>query len=254
MGYRLFARLASVCFTILFLCLIPGPAVWADNPDEGIWIGRTDQGHVFYFTTDRRSVREIGIRYEVSNEQCSKLSTDFVENTENTPLQDGGFVLSKVNGQGTIEIQGTFVGSDYCTGTWKAEDGNCGWAGEGTWYAGSAEEAVDAATKLVSNSNARSGLGQGREFDVYSVTVPVNDRLTLNDNDIQMTVSTIGETDTVGILFGQDLKSAIAYDDESGETGNFRISELLPAGLYYLVVIGYKEDTSGDYDVFVTII
>ena len=54
MSYRIFVRLASVCFTILFLCLMPSPAVWAANPVDGLWIGRTDQGHVFYLLTDRQ--------------------------------------------------------------------------------------------------------------------------------------------------------------------------------------------------------
>ena len=254
MGYRIFVRLASVCFTILFLCLMPGPAVWAATPVDGLWIGRTDQGHVFYFLTNHKLILEIGTRFEVSNEQCGKLTTVFLENTDQTPLQDDGFELSTNYEQSAVDIAGTFTGPDYSTGIWKAEDAGCGWTGEGTWYAVSAAEEVKAAVPVDSNSRALAELKQGQDFGVYSITLPTNNRLTPNTNDIQLTVYTTGETDTVGILFDQGLQRALAYDDESNPPGNFRISELLPSGQYYLVVIGYKEDTVGDYDLYVTII
>ena len=199
-------------------------------------------------------ILEIGTRFEVSNEQCGKLTTVFLENTESTPLQDGNFELSTNYEQSTVDIAGTFTGPDYCTGIWKAEDAGCGWTGEGTWYAVSAAEEVKAAVPLDSNFTARADLEQDQDFNVYVLTIPSEVRLTVDTLEGQLTVYSIGETDTVGILFGQDLQRALAYDDESNPPGNFRISEFLPAGQYYLVVIGYKEDTVGDYDVYVNVI
>ena len=59
-------------------------------------------------------------------------------------------------------------------------------------------------------------------------------------------VRTSGGTDTKGILYRQDGE-VLGRDDDGGNGTNFRIKVNLEAGTYFVKVLGYRIQTTGDY-------
>ncbi|XOV86948.1 MAG: C13 family peptidase [Pseudomonadota bacterium] len=66
-----------------------------------------------------------------------------------------------------------------------------------------------------------------------------------------LNVTTIGDTDTIGTLFGAD-GALLGEDDDSGTAINFAITAQLDAGTYLLEVRGYGE-TVGNYSIALSI-
>jgi len=60
------------------------------------------------------------------------------------------------------------------------------------------------------------------------------------ESDGEYIFSTSSDIDTYGILYDESKKK-IAWDDESGDNSNFRITKSLTAGTYYLQVKGFNE-------------
>ena len=94
-----------------------------------------------------------------------------------------------------------------------------------------------------------------------NVAVPSTTSGTLSrgDNDVfqlsfgggQLTLYSVGNTDTFGTLLNE-VGSEQASNDDGGAGLNFRIVEQnLPAGTYYLVVRGYDASTTGSYTLHV---
>jgi hypothetical protein len=90
---------------------------------------------------------------------------------------------------------------------------------------------------LNSYSSAIGSINSENDIDVFEYAA-VNDGLYIFES--------CGDTDTYAELYqASNLNEPVAADDNSGETGNFRLSANLTAGeKYYLYVYGY---VSGDY-------
>ena len=249
MDIRTVVRSASVSIVALFCCILSVTVAFvsslsAATPDDGLWMGRTDDGHVMYLTTDEERIQEIGIRYTVHNDQCSYVTTINFGNYDGYSLKDGQFDLEKEQEDRSIAVTGTFSEPDSCSGSWYAVDDECGWSGEGLFFLYNIAGDVNSAAVLDPDVQVEARLDYPEDIDVYDIVLPSGGELI---------AYTSGDTDTFGILFGESLMRRIDFDDDSGLAGNFRISESLNAGQYYLVVVGYDEDTTGDYDLFVNL-
>ena len=62
-----------------------------------------------------------------------------------------------------------------------------------------------------------------------------------------LTIYTVGNTDTFGVLRPSRRGRALRFDDDSGDRTNFRIVERVFPGIYYISVRGYDEFVIGGY-------
>jgi hypothetical protein len=68
-----------------------------------------------------------------------------------------------------------------------------------------------------------------------------------------VTISSSGTTDVMAALRNSSFTQIAFNDDASATERNFRIAATLPAGRYYLQVVGYDPDTTGPYSVTVSL-
>lgn len=93
------------------------------------------------------------------------------------------------------------------------------------------------ATSLQPDTEEAGDLDRSGDVDYFRIEVPEAGRLT---------VETTGPTDTVGYL--QDAQGQpLAEDDNAGADDNFRIVRQVPAGTYYVGVVGAPHRTVDDH-------
>lgn len=96
---------------------------------------------------------------------------------------------------------------------------------------------IGTATVIAANSSTAGSIEVAGDNDYFRINVSGSGTLTVN---------TTGATDTYGYLLdsnGQELKP----DDDSGGSGNFRISQPVSAGTYYVRVKNFYSDRTGTY-------
>ena len=99
-----------------------------------------------------------------------------------------------------------------------------------------------AATAVDLNSSTRGRIEVGGDADYFVVTVASSGTLT---------VTTSGDTDTIGYLLSSGASTL--SDDDDGVSYNFQIVNSVRSGIYYIKVQGFDRDTTtGSYDLIVT--
>ena len=94
------------------------------------------------------------------------------------------------------------------------------------------------ASVVASLPASRSGvLNYGGDVDMFSITLTAT--TTVN-------FSTAGTTDVVGYLYNA-AGTLLAFNDDGAGIPNFRMKATLPAGTYYVKVVGYYRSTTGAY-------
>ncbi len=96
-------------------------------------------------------------------------------------------------------------------------------------------------TLVQAGSSTAGRLDRPNERDCFIVEVPDMSTVTLE---------TSGSTDTVGVLRGNGVE---ATDNDGGSGGNFRISQRVSAGTYFLAVDGFEGTATGDYALSVSV-
>lgn len=138
----------------------------------------------------------------------------------------------------TISYRPTKVGTHLATVTVAnsdADEGTYTFAIQGTASTGSANFADSVPVDIPSETEDR--IAQPTLSNAYRITLAQTGTLV---------VSTTGATDTVGELFDGTGKF-LQRDDDGGEGKNFRIARVLPAGVYFVRVLGRTAVTFGDY-------
>ena len=142
----------------------------------------------------------------------------------------------------TISYRPTKVGTHLATVSVTnsdADEGTYTFAIQGTASTGSQNFADSVPVELPSETDDR--IGQPGEANTYRVTLT---------ETVTLTVNTTGTMDTVGELFDGTGKF-LQRDDDGGEGKNFRIARVLPAGVYFIRVMGRTAVTFGDYKLVV---
>jgi len=94
------------------------------------------------------------------------------------------------------------------------------------------------ASVVASLPASRTGvLNYGGDVDMFSITLTAT--TTVN-------FSTAGTTDVVGYLYNA-AGTLLAFNDDGAGIPNFRMKATLPAGTYYVKVVGYYTSTTGAY-------
>jgi hypothetical protein len=99
---------------------------------------------------------------------------------------------------------------------------------------------MEEATPIVIGDSIFATL-QRRSEDYYRLEVA---------EDTYIYIFTTGDTDTRAFLFDSALNE-LASDDDSGSDGNFRIAQPLEPGIYFIKVLGYSYEESGNYTLHV---
>ncbi|MFM7180782.1 MAG: choice-of-anchor D domain-containing protein [Verrucomicrobiales bacterium] len=142
----------------------------------------------------------------------------------------------------TIGFRPTKVGTYLATvsiANSDADEGSYTFAIQGTASTGSANFADSVPVGLPSETNDR--IGEPGSAKSYRITL--TETVTLN-------VNTTGTMDTVGELY-EGTGKFLQRDDDGGEGKNFRISTVLPAGIYFIRVTGRTALTFGDFKLVV---
>jgi hypothetical protein len=93
------------------------------------------------------------------------------------------------------------------------------------------------ATRIEPNTSTVGVLEIGSDRDAFRIELLI---------DGLLVIETTGDTDTVGTLFNASGEE-LATDDDSGADSNFSISQVLPAGTYFVIVTGFNDATVGTY-------
>ena len=96
-------------------------------------------------------------------------------------------------------------------------------------------------TPLSPNGHDSGTLVRPGDIDFFIIDLPSSGTLT---------IQTTGSTDTVGYLFDANINAIDHNDDASFPNNlNFLIRDALPAGRYYVAVVGYDVTTLGTYGI-----
>ncbi len=146
---------------------------------------------------------------------------------------DGGnltleFTIGATNVRGVAQV----FSSEFAFGTYPLQE-------IGASSSGGDDHGNDctSATSVSENSISNGSIETAGDSDYFQVQVPSTGTLT---------VYTTGNTDTLGELRHTDC-SVVASDDDSGDFLNFRISQLVSSGTYYVAVRTFFSDEVGSY-------
>ncbi|MFZ3322735.1 MAG: PPC domain-containing protein [Usitatibacter sp.] len=95
-------------------------------------------------------------------------------------------------------------------------------------------------TQLSPNGSSSGAIVRPGDVDFFIVDLPTAGMLT---------VQSTGTTDTVGYLFDSNVNKLDTNDDTSPSNLNFSMQDTLPAGRYYVGVVGYDVTTLGNYGI-----
>jgi hypothetical protein len=98
---------------------------------------------------------------------------------------------------------------------------------------------ISSATLITPNNSISGNIEILGDHDYFGFTL---------NSESNVTLSTIGSTDTYGTLFNHSGNIILANDD-GGENTNFKIQRILPAGTYYLKVNAYSDSNIGSYTI-----
>ncbi|MCB4766490.1 MAG: pre-peptidase C-terminal domain-containing protein, partial [Sulfurovum sp.] len=93
------------------------------------------------------------------------------------------------------------------------------------------------ATLISPNSITPGRIERAGDIDFFKIVISYAERLT---------IKTTGSTDTEGFLYHENSTTPISSDDDSGSGRNFKISQWLGAGIYY-VKVNSNRTTTGSY-------
>ncbi|MCB4782586.1 MAG: pre-peptidase C-terminal domain-containing protein, partial [Sulfurovum sp.] len=95
-----------------------------------------------------------------------------------------------------------------------------------------------AVTSINPNSTTAGNIDSAGDEDWFKVVIP---------HDGTLVVETTGTIDTVGELYDVSGRRQIGYDNNSGTGTNFKISQYLETGTYYIKVAHHSTSGTGSY-------
>ncbi|MCB4762201.1 MAG: hypothetical protein LGB06_08110, partial [Sulfurovum sp.] len=161
------------------------------------------------------------------------------------------FLFLDQNRRGKIETKGRAYGySVRCIKALKGEtppvisggSGKTPSSGSGNAPSDDRDNSMATATPIGPNGTTQGRIDRAGDRDWFKIVIPSTGTLV---------VKTTGETDTIGSLYDVSGRRQIAYDDDGGTGRNFKMTQTVTAGTYYVEVEHRSISETGSY-VFVS--